>query len=238
MKRSLSCLVLLAAFVASCAAPDDGDLPGDDPDDAVAAQSSDVDSALVQALLAKTAGCTVASNGKYKTDGETGATVNICALHGAYFWKADMDVDCDGKRTSVCNENTDPWYQSQTSAQDSHGHPLDASRLPYVVIPLPSSRFKYAQRGIHLGQVVAVIYNGKLKFGVFGDEGPSNIIGESSYAMAKALGIDSNPESGGVDSGVTYIVFTGNDAVAQTIEDQGLAATIGNRRAQLLLQQN
>jgi hypothetical protein len=238
MKRSLWCPVLLTLCLVGCDVAEDDALTDDPADESVAAQASDVDATLVQALLAKTASCNVASNGKYKKDGEVGATVNICSLTGAFFWKADMDIDCDGKRTSVCNENVDPWYQPQTSAQDSHGRPLDASKLPYVVIPLPSSRFKYQQRGIHLGQVVAVIYNGKLKFGVFGDEGPSAIIGEASYAMAKALGIDSNPESGGVDSGVTYIVFTGNDAVAGVIEDQNEAAAIGNRRAQKLLQQN
>jgi hypothetical protein len=225
-------------FVAGCVGAEDVPLTDDPAAEDVATRSSDVEATLVQRLLAKTTGCHAASNGKYKKDSEVGATVNICALTGAYFWKADMDIDCDGKRTSVCNENTDPWYYSDTSAQDSHGHPLDASHLPYVVIPLPSSRFKYQQHDIHLGQVVAVIYNGKLKFGVFGDEGPSDMIGEASYAMATALGIDHDPSNGGVDSGVTYIVFTGNDAVAHTIEDQNEAATIGARRAQKLLEQN
>ena len=42
---------------------------------------------------------------------------------------------------------------------------------------------------------------------VFADEGPSNIIGEASFATAKALGINPDPSNGGVDSGVTYIVF-------------------------------
>ncbi len=40
-----------------------------------------------------------------------------------------------------------------------------------------------------------------------GDTGPDEIIGEASYATAKALGIDPDPETGGTDSGVTYIVF-------------------------------
>jgi len=39
-----------------------------------------------------------------------------------------------------------------------------------------------------LGSVVAVIYNGQVAYGVFGDEGPDNIIGEASYAMAALLG--------------------------------------------------
>jgi hypothetical protein len=239
MKRSLWLPVLCVLLATSCAA--DEDLPDDEPEapaEALDSQTSALDAATIQALLSKTASCNVASNGKYKKDSEVGATVNICSLHGAFFWKADMDIDCDGKRTSVCNENTDPWYQDDTSAHDSHDRPLDASKLPYVVIPLPSSRFKYQQRGIELGQVVAVIYNGKLKFGVFGDEGPSDMIGEASNAMAKALGIPSNPENGGVDSGVTYIVFTGHDGVVDKLEDTAQAASIGAARVTRLLQQN
>jgi hypothetical protein len=75
-------------------------------------------------------------------------------------------------------------------------------------------------------------------FGVFGDEGPSNIIGESSYAMAKSLGIDPNPESGGTDSGVTYIAFTGSGAVASPIESHAKAASMGANLAAKLLAEN
>jgi hypothetical protein len=50
--------------------------------------------------------------------------------------------------------------------------------------------------------VAAIIYNNKVVYAVFADERPNNIIGEASYATARALGIDSNPETGGVDSGV------------------------------------
>ncbi|MEI2764086.1 MAG: glycoside hydrolase family 75 protein [Dermatophilaceae bacterium] len=102
-----------------------------------------------------------------------------------------MDIDCDGKPSTVCNKSADPAFQPQTSATDSKGAFLDASELPYVVIPLPSTRFDYAKAGLELGTVVAVIYDGKVEYGVFGDEGPDNIIGEASYAMAQLLGIRS-----------------------------------------------
>ena len=54
-----------------------------------------------------------------------------------------------------------------------------------------------------------MIFNNKVVYAVFADEGPNSIIGEASYATAKALGINPDPSNGGVDSGVTYIVFPG-----------------------------
>jgi hypothetical protein len=160
-------------------------------------------------LLAKVSGCNVVSHGKYATDDGTSSTVNICKSGSAFFWKADMDIDCDGVRTSNCNEDADPWYQDQTSFETSKGRPFQADSTHYFVIPLPSSRFSYSSNGIRPGSVAAIIYNNKVVYAVFADEGPSNIIGEASYATARALGINPDPESGGVDSGVTYIVFPG-----------------------------
>jgi Fungal chitosanase of glycosyl hydrolase group 75 len=160
-------------------------------------------------LLAKVSKCTVVSHGKYATDDGESSTVNICKQGSAFFWKADMDVDCDGVRTSKCNENTDPWYQDQTSFETSKGRPFQADSTHYFVIPLPSSRFNYQSSGIKPGSVAAIIYHSKVVYAVFADEGPNNIIGEASYATAKALGIDPDPDTGGVDSGVTYIVFPG-----------------------------
>ena len=160
-------------------------------------------------LLNKVKNCSVVSHGKYATDDGESSTVNICKQGSAFFWKADMDVDCDGVRTSKCNEDTDPWYQDQTSFETSKGRPFQADSTHYFVIPLPSSRFNYQSSGIKPGSVAAIIYKSKVVYAVFADEGPNNIIGEASYATAKALGIDPDPETGGVDSGVTYIVFPG-----------------------------
>jgi hypothetical protein len=193
---------------------------------------------LVQQLTTLTANCNVASNGKYATDQGAPPTIDICKLNGAFFWTADMDVDCDGKTTTPCNSTTDPSYQNQTSFTDSKGNPLDAANLPYVVIPLASARFDYAAQGIAPGAVVIVLYNGQLEYGVFGDEGPSDIIGEASYAMASSLGIDPNPATGGVDSGVTYIVFTGPSAAPSMLEDHAATVTLGQSLAAQLIQNN
>jgi hypothetical protein len=193
---------------------------------------------LAPSLLALTTSCTVASNSKYAPTSGAPATIDICALNGAYFWKADMDIDCDGQMTSVCNVGADPYYQDQTSFNQSDGHPLIASVLPYVVLPIASSRFSFSTANIKPGAVVAVMYEGKLTFGVFGDEGPSSIIGEASYAMAQSLGIDPNPSTGGVGSGVTYIAFVGSSAVVSPIEDHAAATTLGESLSATLLQNN
>lgn len=192
------------------------------------------------ALLALVNGCAEVSKAKYKTDEDPGlpVTIPVCALTGAVFWKADLDVDCDGKPSAKCSLQTDPAYQPETSATDSSGAPLDAATLPYVVVPLPSDRFDYNAAGLALGSVIAVIYKGKVVYGVFGDEGPEAIIGEASYAMAVALGIDPDPSTGGADSGVTYIAFTGAGAVVPTIEDHASAVKLGEQLAAALISAN
>jgi hypothetical protein len=176
-------------------------------------------------LLATTANCTVASNGKYATDDESAATVNICKTGTAYHWTSDMDIDCDGLSTTHCNSSTDPWYQAQTSFETSTGRYFTSDVTHYFVIPLPSSRFSYSGAGIRPGNVGAVIYNNKLVYAVFADEGPSNIIGEASYATAQALGIDPNPATGGTDGPVTFIVFTGT--VPSPVEDNATIDAVG-----------
>jgi glycosyl hydrolase group 75 (putative chitosanase) len=71
-----------------------------------------------------------------------------------------------------------------------------------------------------------------------GGEGPKAIIGEASYAMAKNLGIDPDPSTGGTDSGVTYIAFTGAGAVVPKIEDHPAAVTLGQQLASTLVTAN
>jgi len=237
--RSLSLSLILAAGVGLGCADGPDVAPATSPTTDVGDPGGSARAASdfhVDDLLAKVQNCHPVSNGKYETDDEGNPQINICGIDGAFFWKADMDIDCDGKRTGVCNENTDDAYQPETSAVDSHGRPLDASKLPYVVIPLPSRRFDYEARGLQLGQVVGVVFNGKIAFGVFGDEGPDDIIGEASFAMARELGIPSDPNLGGVDNGVTYIVFTGDDAVVSRLEDHAEAVRIGKRKVLQLLQ--
>ncbi|MER6665294.1 glycoside hydrolase family 75 protein [Amycolatopsis keratiniphila] len=178
-----------------------------------------------QQLLAKTTSCKQVSNGKYKTDEETGRTIAVCDAGSAVFWKADMDVDCDGQPTARCNKNTDPWFQDGTAYPRSDGKALVADETPYIVVPSISSTWNFEKAGLKGAGSCAVIYNDKVLYTVIGDTGPKNIIGEASYATAKALGINPDPKNGGVDSGVTYICF--KNSKVSPIENHGKATSVG-----------
>jgi hypothetical protein len=223
---------VLVAFLGACSSTDplSVDAPMQQVDGTI-----DPGAPTASELLGLIATCANNVGGPFATDDGGTPTVAICGLTGAAFWKADLDVDCDGKQTDQCNPNTDQAYQNQTAATDSHGDPLDAASLPYVVVPSKSAAFNYETAGLDLGSVVAVIYNDRVVYGVIGDTGPTKIIGEASYAMAAALGIDPDPSTGGAESGAAYIAFTGTAAHVDPIEDHQLATTVGIARASALL---
>ncbi len=187
-------------------------------------------------LMASLGACKKISSSPYAPDEGESATINVCSLPNAVWFTADMDVDCDGKTSSVCNKSADPDYQDSTAGADSQGNALDASTLPYIVVPGVSSRWSYKASGLGMGSVVAVIYNGQIEYGIVGDVGPTSIIGEGSYAMAKSLGINPNPATGGTGSGVTYVIFKGAGPTAN--EDHDSAVAIGTARAQAIVDAN
>src|SRR4030095_12663776 len=127
-------------------------------------------------LLALVDSCSVLPGStKFKTDSRDAAPIDICVRPGARWWQPARDIACDGGQSAICQD--DPYYLPDTAATDSQGNPLDASTLPFVVIPLPSNGFDSANEGIQLGSVCAVVYDGMLQYGVFGDKGPKGIIG-------------------------------------------------------------
>ncbi|HEY9328613.1 MAG TPA: glycoside hydrolase family 75 protein [Streptomyces sp.] len=187
-------------------------------------------------LLAKVAACKPVSNGSYRTDESASPSVPVCGMNGAVFWKADLDIDCDGQVTKACNVDTDPWFQGDTAFHTSDDRPLNAEELPYVVVPSRSSLWDFSGSGIKGGGVVAVVHAGKVEYAVVGDTGPAGIIGEASYATAEALGINPDPKAGGVGSGVTYILF--KDSVVSPIESHSEAVTVGEGLARAFLRDN
>ncbi len=190
------------------------------------------------ALLAKLGACSKVSSSRYAKDSGGSATIDVCGAKNAIWFQADMDIDCDGKSSNVCNKGADASYQAATAAVDSKGGYLDAATLPYVVVPGTSSKWNYKTAGIKMGTVVAVIYDGKVEYGIVGDIGPTSIVGEASYAMAKSLGVNPNPSTGGVASGVTYIFFPGATGVVSKNEDHAEAVTVGRARAAQFLTEN
>ncbi|WP_216587916.1 glycoside hydrolase family 75 protein [Streptomyces brasiliscabiei] len=180
-------------------------------------------------LLAKARGCVRVSEGLYSSDAGTPANIPVCGADGAVFWKADMDIDCDGRPSTHCNRDTDPWFQPATSFLQSDGRYLSSETLPFIVVPVASRVWDYRVHGIKGGSVAAVIHKDRVQYAVVGDTGPQNIIGEASYATAEALGIRPDPRTGGTASGVTYIVF--EDSRVTPIEDHQEAVELGEELA-------
>ncbi|MER6571471.1 glycoside hydrolase family 75 protein [Streptomyces sp. NPDC001093] len=184
-------------------------------------------------LLARLGACHRISRGRYRTDAGRHPTVPVCGTRDAVFWKADMDIDCDGQPTARCNRRTDPQFDTMTAYDQSDGRHLNAEKLPYIVVPAPSRIWNPRKHGVRGGSVAAVVYRGRVQYAVVGDIGPRDVIGEASYATARGLGIRADPDGGGVPSGVTYIVF--RNSRVNRIEDHPAAVAAGARLARLFL---
>ncbi|MGW7258756.1 glycoside hydrolase family 75 protein [Streptomyces sp. NPDC054834] len=180
-------------------------------------------------LLARLRHCAPVSHGRYRTDSGGSEKVRICGTREVVFWEADLDIDCDGRPTARCNRRTDPLFSSATAYQQSDGRHLSAERLPYIVVPARSRIWNPHAHGVRGGSVAAVVYRGTVRYAVVGDTGPRDIIGEASYATARDLGIPTDPRTGGVPSGVTYIVF--KDSPVKPIENHAEAVARGERLA-------
>ncbi|KAJ5933561.1 hypothetical protein N7454_005890, partial [Penicillium verhagenii] len=128
----------------------------------------------------------------------------------AFVWIADMDVDCDGIDYK-CKGNQDGQSETNFGA-------LAAYEVPWIVIPDKfGTTYRSALPGNNIG---AVICNGKMFYGIYGDSDGDDpqVIGEASWLMARTCfpkeNLNGNAGHGNVD--VTYILFTGKDAVLPT----------------------
>lgn len=184
-------------------------------------------------LLAELDDCVPVSKGRYRRDIGTPADIPVCGTGNAVFWKADMDIDCDGQSGARCNRTADPWFQPSTAYQQSDGRYLNSEILPFIVVPAPSGIWDHRAHGVRGGSVAAVIYGDRVQYAVVGDTGPPDVIGEASYATARGLGISPDPGTGGVASGVTYVVF--KNTRVTPIEDHLEAAAQGEALARKLV---
>jgi hypothetical protein len=113
------------------------------------------------------------------------------------------------------------YYISCTSLADWTRPPddptrfVDASKIPYVVLPGDVAR----QSGARLGDLAVVVdlWNGNYSYAIFADIGT---LGEGSIALANNLGISSDARHGGTWWGVLYLVFPGSgDHRPKTIDE-------------------
>ena len=175
--------------------------------------SSEVDGFVYQAGLAVDADGAFRA---YHADNRLGLDAIAHAGYPGNWWALATE---NGKPSGhpVVQGQTDPapgYYVSMTAlfdpANPNEHDPrrfVDAASIPYVV--LPPQGLKHA----NLGDFATVINrrNGKVSGAIVADEsGPGLKMGEGSMALADALGIDSNPRSGGIEHGVAYVIYPGS----------------------------
>jgi len=138
------------------------------------------------------------------------------AGHPGNWWAVATDTG-DPNGRPVVQGKKDPapgYYVSMTSLfdaanpneRDPHRF-VDAAKIPYVV--LPPVGLKHAKLGDFA--TVVNLQNDEVAGAIVADESaPELKMGEGSIALADALGIDSNPRSGGIEHGVAYVIYPGS----------------------------
>ena len=92
---------------------------------------------------------------------------------------------------------------------------VDSETIPFLVLPCAQSQI-FNPGGLNgaarLGDfaVVVNLANGKKAGAIVADVGPSAQIGEGSIALAQALGVPSDPRTGGCAGNLLFAVFTGS----------------------------
>jgi hypothetical protein len=131
---------------------------------------------------------------------------------GAILFDAKMAIDNDGSPFAGV------WpSQPLTSLFYSDGKTsINADRIQYIAVP---SGFDRAT-GFVLGDVAAVVYNGKVEYALVADHSKPFRVGEGSVALHDALGHKGcnerdpggdckKPANGSIPGGVTFIAFPG-----------------------------
>jgi hypothetical protein len=156
---------------------------------------------------------------------------------GFFAYTSSMAIDTDGG-----DPDPDPDHQNQTAWQDDEGHQLGAHHVPYYVLgdicperQRPCKWFFYREHNITGLQFALIFFRNKCIGAVFGDtQGPPGgdprELGEASVKSAQLLGIPSSGATGGVNDGVTVVVFSGPEWVVH-----GTNRTL-NDNAQALIQ--
>ncbi|HEY4021198.1 MAG TPA: glycoside hydrolase family 75 protein [Pseudonocardiaceae bacterium] len=144
---------------------------------------------------------------------------------GVYAYSSSLAVDDDGS-----DPDPDPDHQNQTTFQDSNGKQLGAHHVPFYVLgddcwdrKSPCPHFFYKDHNIKGRQFALMFYKGKVIGSIFGDtqtgnsqttsQNDSRELGEASVKAAALLGIPSSGTTGGVNNGVTVVIFSGSSWV-------------------------
>ena len=118
----------------------------------------------------------------------------------------ELALDTDG----ASGLSGDATHQSQTSLRYRGGGSIDANRVPFFVLPLPTTWPD--QFDIRLGDFAAVVFAGRVAFAAFADFGPKDNLGEGSLELFRQLGQERVRPNGsvrdvGMGPGIITIVF-------------------------------
>jgi hypothetical protein len=151
---------------------------------------------------------------------------------GQLLFDSGLQLDTDGAPELA----GDATHQSDTSLHYNNGQPINANRVPYFVLPLPTSWPN--QFSVRLGDLAAVIFRGRIGFAVFADFGPKTKLGEGSVELFRRLGEERVRPNGtvrdiGMGPGVITIVFPGSGTPADRENEGSLLAAITSRAPSL-----
>lgn len=185
-------------------------------------------SARVSALVFKS-GLAVDADGAFRAyhpNNSLGLDSIEHAGHPGDWWALATDTGEPNGRP-VIQTRKDPapgYYVSMTSLFDSsianEHNPrrfVDAASIPYVV--LPPKGLQHAK----LGDFATVINlrDGKSSGAIVADEsGPELPMGEGSIYLAKTLGINSSPRTGGVQSDIAYVIYPNSGSSRPRTRDE------------------
>jgi hypothetical protein len=160
--------------------------------------------------------------------GYSGAKATFLLPGGEIYIDSKMDTDCDGAPSCP---SIDRSGQTKTS-WTWKGSPIDALKTNYYVLP-SNLRSRLRNSRLGLGDIAAVIYNGRLEFAVYADNGPNSKIGEGSVKLVQSLGF--NPYRNGriccgITSGVVVIVFPGSRGSYSSPYDRASVRSAGLSR--------
>lgn len=176
----------------------------------------DID-AVARAVAARMTAANQVNTAPHRNSMTHAAEVNVYQVTpGVFAYTSGMAVDTDGS-----DPDPDPDHLGRTTWPTTDGRWLGAHRVPYYVLgdQCPDRRppcrwFAYREHGISALQFALVFYRGRVIGAVFGDTqgapgGDPRELGEASVKAASMLGIPSSGITGGVEAGVTVVIFSG-----------------------------
>ncbi|KAL4760378.1 fungal chitosanase of glycosyl hydrolase group 75-domain-containing protein [Aspergillus foveolatus] len=209
--RLITFLFLFASVLCGDIDGSDDDFPNGDPPASYFSAAPTMPVAALQSAASRLARTSHGGSFRLSSDsGERSSIYSDWALFNegaAVVWTADMDVDCDGIDYG-CKGNPDGRPETSWGA-------LSAYEVPFIVIP--EEYLDKHEAGLRGNNIVAVICNGNMFYGILGDTNGDSpeVTGEASWLMARTCfpteGL--NGARGHNDPNVTYIVFLGDDAV-------------------------